>query len=57
MTGEDISKCVACDCDLTVEHILMECGDFTEIRKIYYDAEKTRQLFQETIVTEKFDFL
>ena len=39
MTGEDVPRCVACDCDLTVEHILIECGVFAEVRQTYFDAE------------------
>ncbi len=31
--GENVPICVACDCDLTVEHILIECGDFAEVRQ------------------------
>ncbi len=57
MNGEDIPGCVACDCDLTVEHILIECGDFAEVRQKYFDAESLQQLFQETSVTYVFDFL
>ena len=38
MNGEDVPKCVACHCDLTVEHILSECGEFAEVRQIYYDV-------------------
>ena len=34
MNGEDVPKCVACDCDLTVEHIFIECGDFAEVEDI-----------------------
>ncbi len=51
MSGEDVPRCVACDCNLTVEHILIECGDFTEVRQRYYDAENVQQLFQEISVT------
>ena len=60
MNGEDVPvlRCVACDCDLTVNYIiLIECGDFTEVRQRYYDAENLRQLFQESSVTDVFDFL
>ena len=57
MSGEDVPKCVACDCDLTVEHILIECGDFAAVRQIYYDAESLQQQFQEIRVTYVFDFL
>ena len=30
--GEDPPKCTACDCQLTVKHILFECVDFIESR-------------------------
>ncbi len=57
MSGEDIPRCVACDCNLTVEHVLIECWDYAEVRQQYYEAESLQQLFQETNVTCVFDFL
>ena len=42
---------MACDRDLPVEHILIECGDFAEVRQTYYDAESLQELFQEILVT------
>ena len=48
MSREDVPRCVACGSNLTVEHILTECGDFAKIRQKYYDAE--------TSVTFLFDF-
>ena len=57
MNGEDVPRWMASDCDLTVEHILIECGDFVEVRQRYYDAESLQQLFQEIRVTYMFDFL
>ena len=56
MNGEDVPRYVACDCDLTVEHIRIECEDYAEVRQRYYDA-KNLQLFQEISVTYVFDFL
>ncbi len=39
-----------CDCDLTVEHILSECGGCVEeVRQRYYYAENL-QLFQEICI-------
>ena len=46
---------MACHYDLTVEHILIESGDFAEVRQ-RYDAEGLPQLFQEIRVTCVFDF-
>ena len=57
MNGEDVPRRVACDCDLTVEHIRIECGNFTEGRQIYYDAESLQTLFCQINVTYAFDFL
>ena len=42
MNGEDALKCVACDCNLTVEHILIEYGKFVEVGQIHYNAEYIR---------------
>ena len=39
MNGEDGPRCVACECDLTVEHILIEYTGFVEVGQRYYDAE------------------
>ena len=57
MNREDISKYVACDCDLKMRHILIECGDFAEVRQRYCDSENLTQLFHEISVTYVFDFL
>ncbi len=39
MSDEDVPTCVAFDWNVTVEHILIECGNFAEVRQRYYDAE------------------
>ena len=57
MNGKDAPRCVACDCDLTMEHILIEYGDFAEVRQKHYHAESLRELFREISVTEVFDLL
>ena len=57
MSGEDVPRCVACDCNLSVEHILIECGDFAEVRHRYYEAESLQQLFHKINVAYVFDFL
>ena len=35
MSGEDMPKYVACDCDRTVEYNLIECGDVVKVRQKY----------------------
>ena len=57
MNGEDVPTFVACACDLTVEHILIECGDIAEVRQRYYDAENLQQLFHKISITHVSDFL
>ncbi len=57
MNGEGQPRYLACDCDLTLKHILIECGDFPEVRQRYCDAENLRRQFQENILTNVFDFL
>ena len=49
LPNEDIPRCVACDYSLTVEHILIERGDFAEVRQRYYEAESLQQLFHEML--------
>ena len=55
MNGEYVPRCVACDCNLSVEHILNKCAGLTEIRQRYYYAENLQQLFQKISVICVFD--
>ena len=57
MNDENVHRCVACDCDLTVDNILIECGDVVKVQQRYYDTENSKQLFQEVNTTYVFDFL
>ena len=45
MNGEDIPRCVPCDCDPTEEHICNECRNFAQNIQTDYDAEILIQLF------------
>ena len=47
---------MACDCDLAVEHILMDCGGFADVTQRHHDAESLR-LLQEISGAEVSDFL
>ena len=38
--NDGVPRCVACDYELTVEHIPIDCGDFSQVRQRYYDANK-----------------
>ena len=44
---EDQPFCLACECPLTVKHILVECTDIAEIRKKYYHQTEMFRLFRE----------
>ena len=57
MSSEDKLKCVACYHDHTMKQILIECGDFVEVRQRYCNAENVRHMFQEISGTEEFDVL
>ena len=36
----------ACDCQLTVKHILFECVDFIESRNRHFSVNSSRELFE-----------
>ena len=44
MNGEYVPRCVACGGDSPVEHILIECGEFSEVIQSYNDAESLQQI-------------
>ena len=44
--GEDPPRCTACDCQLTVKHILFECVDFIESRNRHFSVNNFRELFK-----------
>ena len=46
LKGEDPPQCIACDCQLTVKHILFECVDFIESRNRHFNVDTFRELFE-----------
>ena len=48
LKGEEPPVCIGCDKRLTVEHILLTCSDFIEIRESHFTAKSLRMLFQDT---------
>ena len=48
LKGEEPPQCAACQCPLTVKHILLECADFLQIRSNYYDIGRMKELFDQT---------
>ena len=55
LKGEEPPMCIRCDKRLTIEHILLTCSDFIEIRERHFTAKSLRVLFQD-ISPEKIFF-
>ena len=53
---EEALVCVACFAVITVKHILIECADFFEIRKKYFEEKCLYSLFRYVIPEIIFDF-
>ena len=45
MDGRIAPLCSGCDCPFTVQHILIECYDFSLIRRKYFNCSSLRELF------------
>ena len=49
--------CIGCDKHLTIEHILLTCSDFIEIRESHFTAKSLCMLFQDISPEKIFNFL
>ena len=47
LKGEEPPVCIGCDKRLTIEHILLTCSDFIEIRESHFTAQSLRMLFKD----------
>ena len=57
MKGEPAPKCIGCDTGFTIKHILLDCVDFADARKLFYDCKDLYSLFR-TVAKEKIlDFI
>ena len=45
LKGEDRPRCVGCDEDITVKHILLDCVDFSDQRLRFYFSPNLKHLF------------
>jgi ribonuclease HI len=45
LKGEDRPRCVGCDEDLTVKHVLLDCVDFATQRAKFYSSPSLKHLF------------
>ena len=59
LKGEELPMCIGCDKLLTIviEHILLTCSDFIEIRESHFTAKSLRMLFQDISPEKIFNFL
>ena len=49
--------CIGCDKHLTIEHILLTCSDFIEIRESHFTAKSLRMLFKDISPEKIFNYL
>ena len=57
LKGEDTPMCIGCDKRLTLEHILLTCSDFIEIRESHFTAKSLRMLSKVISPEKIFNFL
>ena len=57
LKGEEPPVCIGCDKRLTLEHILLACLDFIEIRESHFTAKSLRILFKDISPEKIFYFL
>jgi len=55
--GDIQPECYACDCPLTVHHILIDCADFLHVRRKYFNVSSLKQLFEEVNPSTILSFL
>ena len=49
LKGEDRPRCVGCDEDITVKHILLDCVDFSDQRPRFYSSPNRKHLFTQVL--------
>ena len=57
LKGEEPPVCIGCDQHLTIEHILLTCSNFIEMRESHFTAESLCMLFQAISPEKIFNFL
>ncbi|MCG8078476.1 MAG: reverse transcriptase-like protein, partial [Candidatus Thiodiazotropha taylori] len=55
--GEDQPTCIGCNQPFTVQHILLDCVDFSLSRDLYFNVNTLQQLFQDVPVDNIISFL
>jgi hypothetical protein len=57
LKGENPPQCTACQCPLSVEHILLECADLAYVRGRFFTASTLRELFEDVRIGSVIDFI
>jgi ribonuclease HI len=52
MKGDPSPECIGCNTAFTIKHILVECVDFADTRKLFYNVQDMNSLFK-TVTKEK----
>ena len=52
MKGEPSPECIGCNTAFTIKHILIECVDFADTRKLFYNVQDIHSLFK-SVTKEK----
>ena len=50
LQGEEQLHCAGCDAPFTVRHILLECGDFAQVRNNCFHVLNMKQLFKDIYI-------
>ena len=57
LRSEPIPECIPCNCFLTVKHVLIECGEYENVRQKYFDVPDLKTLFRSVNPTNIINYL
>ena len=57
LKGEPPPECIPRDCPLTIKHLLIECADFNDVRRRFYQVPSLQNLFNTVKPEVILDFL
>ena len=57
LQGDEQPQCVGCDAPFTVRHILLECGDFVQVRNNCFHVDNVKELIQDIHIDSIMTFL
>ena len=57
LKGEEPPMCIGYDKRLTIEHVLLTCSDFIELRESHFTAKSLRMLFQDISPEKIFNIM